>query len=103
MITSLTASDYPLAPAQLMTLSAAAADPEGDTVEFRFDFGDGSPRTDWGTNSSVSHAYAEAGHYPTKVQVRDPSLGVATRSLNVTVLGGATSEYPNSRLLGRSR
>ena len=42
-VTSLTASSYPVAPAANLTLTAAATDPDTDPIEYRFDFGDGSP------------------------------------------------------------
>ncbi len=81
-----TYSDYPVAPGQSVTLTASATDPEDDPVEYRFDFGDGSPRTEWATTASADHAYTDAGHYKAAVQVRDDSGALATDTVTVTVV-----------------
>ncbi|MEL7060437.1 MAG: Ig-like domain-containing protein, partial [Acidobacteriota bacterium] len=85
-IASLDASLYPAAPGQSVTLQASASDPDQEALEYRFDFGDGSPRTAWSSSDSTQHAYAAAGHYRASVQARDPSGALATRSTTVTVL-----------------
>ena len=93
-ISSLTASAYPVAPAASVTLSATANDPDGDPVELRFDFGDGSPRTAWSTATATNHAYSEPGHYRATVQARDDSGALASRGLTVTVTTTPTGARP---------
>jgi DNA-binding beta-propeller fold protein YncE len=84
-VDALTASAYPAAIGQTVTLEAAASDPDGDALQYRFDFGDGSPKTAWSTTSSAAHAYGAHGHYQASVQARDPSASLATRTLTLTV------------------
>lgn len=85
-IDSLTASSYPVSPGASVTLTASATDPESDPVEYRFDFGDGSPKTEWSSSPSVATNYPDPGHYRATVQARDPSGALASRTLTVTVL-----------------
>jgi cytochrome c peroxidase len=85
-VTSLTASAYPVAPGASVTLSATASDANGDALQYRFDFGDGTPRTDWSSTPSASHSYASPGHYRASVQVRDPAGAVGSSASTVTVL-----------------
>ena len=85
-IAAFDASDYPAAPGAAVTLSTSGSDPEGQALEYRFDFGDGSPRTAWASATSAPHSYAAVGHYRATVQARDPLGSIASRSLVVTVL-----------------
>lgn len=55
---------------QSLTYTANASGGDG-SLEYAFDFGDGSGSTGFGTSASASHTYAEAGHYPVIVTVRD--------------------------------
>ncbi|MEM7587463.1 MAG: Ig-like domain-containing protein [Acidobacteriota bacterium] len=85
-VESFTASSYPAPPGQTVTLSASATDPDADPLEYRFDFGDGSPSTAWSSAASAPHVYAEPGHYLATVQARDDSGSLASDTLTVTVL-----------------
>jgi DNA-binding beta-propeller fold protein YncE len=85
-VDSFSATPYPAAPGQTVDLLAVGSDPEGDPLQYRFDYGDGSPRTEWSATPSVVTTYAEPGHYRASVQVRDPSGVVASRTRVVTVL-----------------
>ncbi len=85
VVNSFTVSAYPAAPGQTLTLSAAGSDPDGASVEYRFDFGDGSPRTPWSTQTQTTHSYSERGHYSSLVQVRDVDGAIATSRRVVTV------------------
>ncbi len=80
------AGPYPAAPGESVTFTAAATDPEGQPLEYRFDFGDGSPKTAWSAASGAARAYAASGHYRATVQVRDPAGAIASRSRTVTVV-----------------
>ncbi|MEM7353592.1 MAG: Ig-like domain-containing protein, partial [Acidobacteriota bacterium] len=93
-VDSFTASTYPVPPGQSFTLQAAATDPNGDPVEYRFDFGDGSPRTAWSSSGSAVYNYAVAGHYQTTVQVRDDAGALATDTLTVTAIDAPAGPLP---------
>lgn len=71
-----------------------ATDPENDALEFRFDFGDGTPRTSWSSDSSANHTYSEAGRYLAKVHVRDEGSLVSISVLTVTVTEETKSPPP---------
>jgi DNA-binding beta-propeller fold protein YncE len=91
-IESFTLNPSPIEPGQSVTLSAQASDPENDPIEFRFNFGDGSPSTSWSATSQVSHVYTDPGHYEAKLQVRDikpdgsSSVVTTTRTLTVATI-----------------
>ncbi|MEM9593044.1 MAG: Ig-like domain-containing protein [Acidobacteriota bacterium] len=93
---SLTASAYPAAPGAAVTLTAAATDPDGDSLEYRFDFGDGSPRTPWSSSTTAVHAYGDRGHYQATAQARDPSGSLASRAATVTVLTAPAGPFPTA-------
>lgn len=95
-VQSLAATPYPAAPGQAVDFSAVASDPDGDPLEYRFDFGDGSPRTAWGPATSVQRSYAAAGHYRASVQVRDASGVIASRSRVVTVVTPLAATRPTA-------
>lgn len=85
-VDSFTVSSYPAAPAQNLTFDVTASDPDaGDTLEYRFDFGDGTPRTPWSAVVQETHSYANEGHFKALVQVRDQNGLIATQPLVVTV------------------
>ena len=94
LVESFAVSAYPAAPGQSLTFSAAGSDPDGGAVEYRFDFGDGSPRTAWSGSSSAAHGYPEAGHYQALVQVRDPAGAIATATRTVTVTTAPAGPQP---------
>lgn len=85
-VTSFTATPYPAQPLMEISFQAAGSDPEGNALSYRFDFGDGSVRTDWSGVTTATHSYANAGHYQAKVQVRDNSGVITTRATTVTVM-----------------
>ena len=94
VVDSFTASSHPVPPSQTVTLSATATDPESDPIEYRFDFGDGSPRTAWSAATSAPHAYSTSGHYQATVQVRDDSGSLASSALTLTVVDPPTGPLP---------
>jgi DNA-binding beta-propeller fold protein YncE len=96
VVSDLTASLYPVPPGQPVTLTASASDPQSDPLEYRFDWGDGSPKTAWTASPQAAHAYAQPGHYRASVQVRDPSGVISTRTLTVTVLIAPTGPRPTA-------
>ncbi|MFT5467068.1 MAG: DNA-binding beta-propeller fold protein YncE [Verrucomicrobiales bacterium] len=85
-VDSFTVSDYPAPSSQLITFDVVGSDPDvADTLEYRFDFGDGTPRTAWGAVTQATHSYLEVGHHKALVQVRDNAGLIATQTLVVTV------------------
>ncbi|MFZ4763736.1 MAG: Ig-like domain-containing protein [Roseimicrobium sp.] len=86
VISTLSSNVPVIAPGGEITLSASATDEPGQTVEYRFDAGDGRPKTAWSTTASVAFTYADVGHYQPLVQARDPLGAVSSRSLGINVL-----------------
>lgn len=87
------------APGANVEVQWSGSDPEDDPVEYRIDFGDGTPRTEWSALTTASHAYAEAGHYQVTVQVRDDSGAVSASTRKITVVDppadpGSTASGP---------
>ncbi|MCK8521077.1 PKD domain-containing protein [Aquimarina sp. D1M17] len=75
----------PIAIGSLIEFTAQATDPDGNPLSYRWDFGDGSPKTEW-TGNTVTHTFTESGNYTVQVQVSDNNGGfvVASQSLVVT-------------------
>jgi uncharacterized delta-60 repeat protein len=91
VVNAFTVSAYPASPGQSLTFTAAATDPEGQAIQYSFNFGDGTASTAFGATATATHSYAADGHYAATVQARDPGGLVATRTLTVTVLSGSMS------------
>ncbi|MEO7793157.1 MAG: Ig-like domain-containing protein, partial [Thermoanaerobaculia bacterium] len=92
---SFDASPYPAAPGGSVTFGAAASDPQGEVVDYRFDFGDGAPKTAWGT-PNANHVFAAAGHYRATVQARDPHGAISSRTRVITVATPPPGALPAS-------
>ena len=57
-----------------------------DQLKFRWDFeNDGVWETNFGDSAKIHHRFPEIGYYETKLQVRDPSGLISTRTAGVTV------------------
>lgn len=69
-----------------VTLSAEAADPDGDELAYLWDFGDGTISSD----NPASHLYREAGTYTASVTVSDRKGGKARAEVLVTADGGGS-------------
>ncbi len=63
---------------------SGATDPDGDTLEYRVDWGDGD-ETDWSDAPSTTHAYLTEGTYTVTLEIRDPGGLSATVTADVTV------------------
>ncbi len=85
-ITNLSITPSPAAPGTELLFSWSASDNDGDAMEYRVDFGDGSAPTDWITLTSLNHTYVSEGHFQATVQVRDALGSVSARSQKVTVI-----------------
>jgi cytochrome c peroxidase len=67
---------------QSSVFSATASDPNsGDTLQYSFTFGDGTPPTAFATNTSAQHVYALPGRYSASVRVTDGIASVSTNAL----------------------
>ncbi len=75
----------PVLRAQSVQFSAQATTTAGGPLEYRWDFGDGTPRTSWLAEPTVNHVYAMAGAYTVLVQVRHASEGLAGATLPMVV------------------
>jgi PKD repeat protein len=80
------AVDFGFAPAaplagQAVSFTPAATDPEGDSVAFGWQFGDGAS----GVGAAPSHAYGAAGTYSVLLTATDEHGAVTTRQRTVTV------------------
>lgn len=93
-ISAFAISNYPIVPGGVGTFSVTAEDPEMDPLEYRFDFGDGSDRTAWGTATTHDHAFTEAGHYKVLAQVRDSAGNTTSRLITATITSSTPSPSP---------
>lgn len=66
---------------ETITFDVSGTDPDGDTLTYSWDFGDGT--TDSG--ASVTHAFAEAGTYTVTVTADDGNGGTSTQTQSITV------------------
>ncbi|MFE3846078.1 PKD domain-containing protein [Thermoplasmatota archaeon] len=70
--------------------TGAVVDPEGDTVEYRFDWDDGS-MSSWSTSTSASHTWTTVGTFDVKVQARDEHDAMSGWSSALSVDMGNTA------------
>ena len=70
-VDSFEVSPAPVSPGQAVDIVATGSDPENDPIEYRFNFGDGTPTTAWSGDNDHRHTYSEPGHFEVKVQIRD--------------------------------
>lgn len=85
-VESFTVTASPIQPGTQVTFNASGSDPDMDSLQFRFLFGDDSDPSPWSSATSINHTYTEEGHYRAMVQVRDPGNLLASRNLVVTVV-----------------
>src|SRR6202008_856034 len=65
------------------SFTATASDPDGDTLTYDWDYGDGSAHS---ATQNPTHAYATAGTYTAKVTVSDGKGGTKDDTLSITVV-----------------
>jgi PKD repeat protein len=75
------ATPNPAVVGQIVAFTVGASDPDGDTLSYAWNFGDGSN----GSGASSSHAYAAAGTYSAKVTASDPGGLSVTSTVSVAV------------------
>lgn len=92
--TALTANPSPATPGVSVNFAATASDPDGNPIEYRFDYGDGTPKTAWSATNTASHAYTDPRHYQVTVQVRDNSGALSSFSRGITVTTAPAGPLP---------
>lgn len=75
----------PVLRGQSVQFAVQASTAVGGPLEYRWDFGDGTPRTPWLPDPGIAHTYAVAGAYTLLVQVRHASAGLASATLPIVV------------------
>ena len=72
---------------------SSSYDPDGEVVEYYFDFGDGHS-TGWTSSADSNHTYTEAGQYAPRLKVKDSLGGISLwNSMDITVLA-APNQIP---------
>jgi len=82
------ASAATAATAQSIAFTATATDPNGDTLAYAWDFGDGDYSVD--NSATTTHSFAASGEYYVEVTVSDMKGGIARDSVIVNVANPAT-------------
>ncbi len=78
------------APLTVSFSAAASSDPDGDTLNYAWNFGDGSQ----GSGATASHIYSASGNYLAEVTVTDGNGGQDTASVQIAVTGAQqTTQY----------
>lgn len=85
-VTFINVAPESVAPGGSIGITWDGSDPDGGPVDFRIDFGDGSPRSAWSTSTSAARSYAAEGHYQITVQARDAAGAISARSRSVTIV-----------------
>nr|HDM59186.1 hypothetical protein [Bacillota bacterium] len=85
---------------EMVQLSAESVDPNGDELQFRFDWA-GSETTDWQQVGQAAKAFDVPGRYPVKAQARDSKNAVSGWSMPFDVVvqeayGPAAFAWTNS-------
>ena len=75
----------PLVLGQPVQFTAQASVPGGGALEYRWEFGDGTPRTEWLPSNSISYTYQGAGVLTLLVQVRHATQGLASATAVLVV------------------
>ena len=68
---------------QSVTFTVDASDPNGDTLAYFWEFGDGEYSTD--NRPTATHSYADAGEYAVQCTVSDMKGGVAKQTVIVSI------------------
>lgn len=89
-VTSSMPTDRALADELVSFSGSGSSDPDGDTLAYAWDFGDGTPPA---TGALVTHAFATPGSYTVQLRVTDPS-GATDHAVLGMSIGSATGNFP---------
>lgn len=89
---TLASSGTGIAPLVVLFDASQSSDPDGDSLQYRFDFDDGN--THMGAGANVSHQFSSPGNYDVEVRVTDPSGRTSTASVTVNVTAPVLPPYP---------
>jgi PKD repeat protein len=73
-------------------LSAEGTDPDGDSLTYEWDFGDGSAK---GSGIKLKHTYSRVGTYTATVTASDGHGGTATDTVSIVVGNPAGNQAPS--------
>jgi len=86
---------------QSYSYSTSTTDPNGDSLQYQFDWGDGSSTTTgWytsGATASASHSWSSPATYPVKVRAEDSTGALSnwsSPSLSVTIMSSGGGDCP---------
>ncbi len=86
-------------PGTIYSYSASAADPDGDKVQYKFDWGDGTTSqtalVNSGTSASASHSWSASGTYLVRAMAMD-SKGASSGYSDVLSVAIAPNKAPNT-------
>ena len=80
---TLASSGTGIAPLVVLFDASQSSDPDGDSLQYRFDFDDGTVRM--GADAKTSHEFSSPGNYDVEVRVTDPSGRTSTAVVAVQV------------------
>ncbi|MEK8033611.1 PA14 domain-containing protein [Ideonella sp. DXS29W] len=86
----------PTGPVQSRSSADFNASATGKDVQYQWNFGDGSPATDWSASGAATHTYTRAGTYFATVTVRDAFGSQQSQSFLQVVYLPATSALPTA-------
>ncbi len=98
VINSFTVNPSPAAVGAVVSFPSSASDPDGDTLQYRINYGDGAATTAWSSSNTFSRSYTSPGHYVVKLQVRDlkpgGAMSVVSKDLTVTIGSAPSGPFP---------
>ena len=94
-----TSPNSPIEVGQNILFTVTATDPDGDPLEYQFDFGDGTSVTTWNTSNQNNHVFAFVGTYNIVIKVRDSNQNTVTETLSMVVQDVAGPVAPQSNVI----
>lgn len=98
VIESISVDKTTILPGTQLTFSVIATDPQGDTLSYEWDFGEGT-QSGSSTNDAISHTYNDLGTYTVQCKATNTAGYTDIRSMTVFVeesgIVGYTLSYPS--------
>jgi PKD repeat protein len=79
--------------------ASISSDPDNDTLQYRFDWGDGNA-TDWAASKTASHTYMIPGTYNVTLTVRDAGNLTAANTTTIIVNAAPKTIAPKGFIPG---